>query len=169
MIVFDYYGLCFGVNRPGGNDTTMKILVHTDEYYPTAQACAYRMQVFVDTFLALGHQVTVITSSANLGNGSVDTQSHKEKILYAPAIPMKKKTTLIRMLNNLSFGISSVFTALRAGKADVVITTSPPAPGQHPGLVHRPMQGRKAGLRRAGHLARCGPGDGELFREQFLL
>ena len=102
----------------------MRILIHTDEYYPTAQACAYRMGVLAEAFLQQGHQVTVIASSANKVNGTMNDRP--ERILYAPTIRMKKKTTVMRMLNNLSFGINSVFTAMKAGKADVVITTSPP-------------------------------------------
>lgn len=104
----------------------MRIIIHSDEYYPTAQACAFRMQVFADTFMAEGNQVTVITSSANKANSVKDSIQKQEKIIYSPAIRMKKKTTVMRMLNNLSFGFTSVFSSLRAGKADVVITTSPP-------------------------------------------
>lgn len=104
----------------------MRVLIHADEYYPTAQACAYRMQVFADTFMALGDEVVVVTSSANKANGTIDKKLHKEKIIYSPAIRMKKKTTVMRMLNNLTFGITSVFSAIGAGKVDVVITTSPP-------------------------------------------
>lgn len=104
----------------------MRILIHTDEYYPTAQACSYRMQVFVDKFIELGDNVTVITSAANKANGTIDNKLHKEKIIYSPAIRMKKKTTIMRLLNNLSFGFTSVFSAIGVGKIDVVITTSPP-------------------------------------------
>lgn len=104
----------------------MRVLIHTDEYYPTAQACSYRMQVFVDTFMKLGDEVIVITSSANKANGSFEKEEHKERIIYSPAIRMKKKTAMMRMLNNLSFGFTSVFKAIGAGKIDVVITTSPP-------------------------------------------
>ncbi len=102
----------------------MRILIHTDEYYPTCAACAYRMKSFADTFIANGNEVTVITSSANKSNGKLE--SHNEHILFSPTIKMRKKTTLMRMLNNLSFAFTSLLTALRAGKADVVITTSPP-------------------------------------------
>ncbi len=102
----------------------MKILIHTDEYYPTAQACSYRMRTMADVFIDLGNEVVVIASSANKGNGTVEQR--REKILYSPTIRMKKKTPVMRMLNNLSFGFTSVFTALRAGKVDVAITTSPP-------------------------------------------
>ena len=73
----------------------MRVLIHCDEYYPTAQACAYRMQVFVDTFMALGDEVTVVTSSANKANGTTDKTLHKEKIIYSPAIRMKKKKPVI--------------------------------------------------------------------------
>ena len=104
----------------------MRILIHSDEYYPTAQACAYRMQVFADTFTKLGDEVCVVTSSANKRNGSIDSTKRSERIIYSPAIRMRKKTTLMRMLNNLSFGFTSVFSSFRAGKVDVVITTSPP-------------------------------------------
>ncbi len=102
----------------------MRILIHTDEYYPTAQACTYRMSVLAETFLRCGHDVTVITSSANKSAGEV--VERPERILYAPSIRMNKKTTVMRLLNNLSFGFTSVFTALGAGRTDVVITTSPP-------------------------------------------
>lgn len=104
----------------------MNILIHTDEYYPTSQACSYRMQVFADTFTSLGDKVTVVTSTANLGPSTDEQQLRREKIIYSPAIRMKKKTTIMRMLNNLSFGVSSIFSSFHAGKVDVVITTSPP-------------------------------------------
>lgn len=121
----------------------MKILIHADEYYPTAQACSYRMQVFVDTFISLGDEVTVVTSSANKANGVVDRLSHKERIIYSPAIRMKKKTTVMRMLNNLTFGLTSIFAAFLAGKIDIVITTSPPPLVSIPGWIIAKLKGAK--------------------------
>ena len=102
----------------------MRILIHSDEYYPTCQACAYRMKVFAETFSDLGDKVTVIASSANKDNGIVG--ECKERIIYSPTIRMKKKTTLMRMVSNLSFAVTSVFSSFKAGGIDVVITTSPP-------------------------------------------
>lgn len=105
----------------------MRILIHSDEYYPTCAACTYRMGAFVRAFVEAGDQVTVITSSANLeAGGRQGWPSAGERTIYAPTIRMKKKTTLMRMLNNLSFAFTSVLAAGKAGKADVVITTSPP-------------------------------------------
>jgi len=121
----------------------MNILIHTDEYYPTAQACSYRMQVFADTFMALGDTVVVVTSAANKANGIVDKKLHKERIVYSPAVRMTKKTTVMRLLNNLSFGITSIFTAIGAGKIDVVITTSPPPLVSIPGWIIAKYKGAK--------------------------
>lgn len=102
----------------------MRILIHTDEYSPTCRACAYRMQVFAQVLQAHGNQVTVITSSTNQ---RISPGGGQERVIYAPAFPLRRKTAFNRMLNNLSFSLTSVFAALWAGKADVVLTTSPPA------------------------------------------
>lgn len=102
----------------------MRILLYTEEYYPTCAACSYRMQVIADAFVKKGHTVTVLTSARNKDNGNIS--GRQERIIYSPAIRMKKKTVILRLLNNLSFGFTSLFTALKAGKADIVIVTSPP-------------------------------------------
>lgn len=74
----------------------MRILIHTDEYYPTAQACSYRMRTMVDAFIDQGDEVVVVASSTNKGNGKIEPR--REKILYSPAIRMKEKTTVMRLL-----------------------------------------------------------------------
>ena len=83
------------------------------------------MKVFADTFTANGDNVVVISSSANKESASQQVETN-ERIIYSPTIRMKKKTTVMRLLNNLSFAVTSVFSAMGAGNADVVITTSPP-------------------------------------------
>ena len=119
----------------------MKILIHTDEYYPTAQACAYRMRVMTDAFIDKGNNVTVIASSTNIGAGK--KEERREKIFYAPTIKMKKKNTLWRMLNNISFAITSIFTAFKVGKIDVVLTTSPPPLISISGWIIAKLKGAK--------------------------
>lgn len=91
------------------------------------------MQVFAETFKALGNDVVVLTSSANKAMGVFDKEARKEKVIYSPAFSMRRKTTLKRMLNNISFGLTSIFAALFVGSVDVVITTSPPALASIPG------------------------------------
>ncbi|MBO7708374.1 MAG: glycosyltransferase family 4 protein [Thermoguttaceae bacterium] len=111
----------------------MRILIHCNEYYPNPVAGSYRMQVFAETFKALGNDVIVLTSSANKAAGTFDKEARKEKVVYSPAVSMRRKTTLKRLLNNISFGFTSIFTSLFVGKVDVVITTSPPALASIPG------------------------------------
>ena len=119
----------------------MKVLIHTDEYYPTAQACSYRMQVMADAFRASGADVTVVCSSTNLE--TPNSIRRPEQIIYSPAIRMKKKTTVMRLLNNLSFGASSIFTSLKTGEVDLVITTSPPLLSSIPGWMIAKLKGAK--------------------------
>ncbi len=102
----------------------MRILIHTDQYYPLCGAGAYRMKVLADALISKGHTVTVIASSVNLEGKSAEKLT--EKVIYSPTIRMKKKTTIMRFLNNISFAVTSLFSSFKAGKADVVITTSPP-------------------------------------------
>ncbi|MBQ9082053.1 MAG: glycosyltransferase family 4 protein [Clostridia bacterium] len=102
----------------------MRILLHTEEYLPTALACAIRMDVFASRLRALGHEVTVLAGSNNLDHSKKNDRP--AGVIYAPTIKMRKKTTVMRLLSNLSFAVSSVCCAVGAGKFDVVITTSPP-------------------------------------------
>lgn len=102
----------------------MKVLIHVDEYFPTAQACSNRMRSFADALTASGAEVVVVCSKANLENGA--PKNGPEQIIYAPTYRMRKKTAVQRLLNNMSFSLSSFFCALGTGKMDVVITTSPP-------------------------------------------
>lgn len=101
----------------------MRVLIHTEEYLPTALACAIRMDVFASQLRELGHDVTVIAGSNHLGGAA---KERREGVIYAPTLKMRKKTTVMRLLSNLSYAVSSVFCALGAGRFDVVITTSPP-------------------------------------------
>lgn len=99
----------------------MNIILHCDEYAPHWGPCTVRMKAFSDTFQRLGDKVTVLASTTNLEGGKAE-----ENTIYCPAIKMKKKSTLYRLGNNLSFAISSLFKSVGAGKANVVISTSPP-------------------------------------------
>ena len=89
----------------------MRILLHTEEYLPTALACAIRMDVFATQLRSLGHDVTVIAGSNHLTGRAGEKV---EGVIYAPTVKMKKKTTLLRLLSNLSFAVSSVICSLGA-------------------------------------------------------
>jgi glycosyltransferase involved in cell wall biosynthesis len=51
---------------------------------------------------------------------------HEDNIIYCKTPPMKKKTTLYRMLNSMGLAISSVKEAKKIKNIDVVLTTCPP-------------------------------------------
>ncbi|MBQ9832132.1 MAG: glycosyltransferase family 4 protein, partial [Clostridia bacterium] len=48
-------------------------------------------------------------------------------VFYCPTFSIKDKSTLKRFMNNIGVAVSSFFVSFKAGKADTVITTSPPA------------------------------------------
>lgn len=98
----------------------MNLLIHMGDSYPDESPSAKRMRAFYDVLTEHGHHVTVM--APDYGNGNLGSKD----IIYCPTIRMKKKTTAMRMLNQLSFAISSVFYSVKAGKVDVVLTTSPP-------------------------------------------
>lgn len=98
----------------------MRIILHMGDPYPNESPAAKRIRAFYDVLTAHGHQVTVMAPDYRT------TDVEEKDIVYCPTIEMKKKTTAMRMLNQLSFAFSSVLFSGRAGKADVVLTTSPP-------------------------------------------
>lgn len=98
----------------------MNVLIHMGDSYPDESPSAKRMRAFHDVLTEHGHRVVVM--APDYCNGK---QASKD-VIYCPTIRMKKKTTAMRMLNQLSFAISSVFCSGKAGRMDVVLTTSPP-------------------------------------------
>lgn len=98
----------------------MNIILHMGDPYPNESPAAKRIRVFYDVMKARGHHVTVMAPDYR------DSDLETEDVVFCPTIRMKKKTTAMRMLNQLSFAITSVFLARKAGPADVVLTTSPP-------------------------------------------
>ena len=102
----------------------MRILIHTDQYFPATKACAYRYQVFAEEFIKAGHDVTVICSNSNK-KSNFEMPEREERIIYTSVVQVRKKTVLTRLLNNVSFLVSTILSAHAAGKVDVVITSIP--------------------------------------------
>lgn len=99
----------------------LRILLHMGDRYPGDGPNAKRMHTFYEVFTERGHEVRILAPSTGR------RLSAPEDVVLCPALPLKSKSTVNRMLNGLSYGFSSVIAALRLGKANVVITTSPPA------------------------------------------
>ena len=100
----------------------MNILLHCDEYYPRHVPIAIRMNVISEIFQKDGHVVQILTGAESLDGG----EKAEENAIYCPIIPLKKKSSLFRMFNQLSFGVTSFFKSFHTGKTDVVLTSSPP-------------------------------------------
>lgn len=99
----------------------MRIIIQVGGNYLEEWPETKRMRAFCEAFLQKGYEVSILSpSKGKKVNGP-------EGVYFCPVIPLKSKSTVNRLLNGLSFGISSVFAALKLGKADVVISTSPPA------------------------------------------
>ncbi len=96
----------------------MNILIHMGDQYPNETPCAKRMRAFYDVLTAQGHTVKVLAPKVN-------DEKH-ENVFYCPAPPLKKKKTIYRLLNSAGLAITSFVISFRTGKADVIITTSPP-------------------------------------------
>lgn len=117
----------------------MRIMIHCDEYTPLHVPCAIRMQVFSNIFQKKGNEVVVLA-----GSHSLDASSNVAKeAIYCPTIPLKKKTPLYRLANQLSFGIFSTLKCLFVHDIDVVITTSPPAIASAFGWIIAKIKGAK--------------------------
>ena len=98
----------------------MRVILHMGDPYPNESPAAKRIRAFYDVLTEHGHHVTVIAPDYR------DEKIEVAGTIFCPTIRMKKKTTLMRMMNQLSFAFSSVLYARKAEKADVVLTTSPP-------------------------------------------
>lgn len=99
----------------------MKIVIHVGGDYFGDVPEARRMRAFCEAFVRKGHKVKVLTPFERRNVAS------REGVYFCPVVQLKNKSAVNRLLNGLSFGISSLFTSLKLGEADVVITTSPPA------------------------------------------
>ncbi len=97
----------------------MKIIIHMGDAYRDETPTGKRMRVFYESFTAHGHEVKLLVPKIN-------GRSENKDVIECAVIPLKKKTSLYRFLNSVSYGITSVFASLKAGPTDVVLTTSPP-------------------------------------------
>ena len=114
----------------------MNIILHMGDPYPNESPAAKRIRAFYDVLTRQGHHVMVMAPKYG-GEQPIPN------VVYCPTIEMKKKTTLMRMVNQMSFAVSSVFCSGKAGKADVVLTTSPPVLISQAGWLIAKMKGAK--------------------------
>ena len=113
----------------------MKILFVTDNFPPERNAPAKRTFEHTKQWVRLGHDVTVITGAPNFPTGKV-FKGYKNKLFQKEKIEdinirrvwtyiAANKGFVLRIIDYISFMVSSFFCGLFSKKHDVVIATSP--------------------------------------------
>ena len=113
----------------------MNILFLTDNFYPETNAPAKRTLEHCKEWSSQGHNITIITGAPNFPKGKV-FDGYKNKIYQSEIINnlnVKRVWTfiaanegfLLRILDYISFMISSFFCGIFTRKHDVIIATSP--------------------------------------------
>jgi glycosyltransferase involved in cell wall biosynthesis len=114
----------------------LRIIIASQYFPPEIGATQTRMQAFAEYLAARGHQVTVICEFPNHPHGVIpahyrgrlveDDQTNPYRILRVWVKADPEKTTASRMAFYLSYMALATAIAPRAGRADVVIATTPP-------------------------------------------
>jgi len=115
----------------------MKILFLTQYCPPEVGAPQNRIFEFAKQLKKIGHEITILTAMPNYPRGEI-FDGYKGRIVYKEELEeikiirtwiyATKKTSFVsRIINYLSFTVSSVLLGLHhIGKQDVIITESPP-------------------------------------------
>jgi putative colanic acid biosynthesis glycosyltransferase WcaI len=114
----------------------LRIIIASQYFPPEIGATQTRMQAFAEFLAARGHQVTVICEFPNHPHGVIpahyrgrvveDDQTNPYRILRVWVRADPEKTTASRMAFYLSYMALATAIAPRAGRADVVLATTPP-------------------------------------------
>lgn len=97
----------------------MQIILHMGDPFLVNNPCTKRMRAFKDALERQGHRVSVLAPQTGQGE-------ELSGIVYCKTIPLKKKTSFYRLANGIGMAVNSVLEARKLGKADIVLTTSPP-------------------------------------------
>ena len=102
------------------SDKKLNIIIHMGDTYPYNSTNARRMRAFYDILTAHGHNIKVLAPRYK------EAPLSYPDTYYCRTVSLKSKSVINRFLNCFFFSITSFFRSLFLGKADVVITTSPP-------------------------------------------
>lgn len=117
--IFEHIRLTYETNTEG--NFIMNILIHIgSDKFPDEGPAAKRMKVFYEILKEQGHQVTVLAPAYRGEIKSI------QGVYYCKLPELKDKRPMNRLMNQIGFGLTSFFKSFRTGKADIVITTSPP-------------------------------------------
>jgi len=97
----------------------MKVVLHMGDPYILDNPCTKRMSTFASELIKRGHEVVILAP---------DTPGieKEEGVVYCKTPPLKKKTTINRLLNQGCLALSSYAEGKKVRNVDVVLTTCPP-------------------------------------------
>ena len=114
----------------------MRVVLLTHYFHPEVGAPQTRLLELAEGLSARGHDVTVVTGFPNYPDGVVQAPYRGRRfqverlgelrIVRTAVYPAPNRGVGRRLLNHLSFALSSIVGAARAGRADVVIVETPP-------------------------------------------
>ena len=120
----------------GRRSERLRIILLSQYFPPEVGATQSRMQSFAEYLAAGGHQVTVICEFPNHPHGVIpqtyrgllyqDDRSNPYRVLRVWVMASSEKTQLTRMAFYLSYMALATAISPLAGRADVVVATSPP-------------------------------------------
>lgn len=82
--------------------------------------CTKRMRALKEALVQQGHEAVILAPD-------IKGINKDPEVVYCPTIPLRKKNAFYRLANGISFALSSICSLGKAGKTDIVITTTPPA------------------------------------------
>lgn len=98
----------------------LRVLIHMGDPYLVDNPCTKRVRAFREELEKRGYETMVMAPD-------IKEIAREPGIIYCPTIPLKKKNTFYRLANGVSFAFSSICSLKKAGRIDVVVTTTPPA------------------------------------------
>ena len=114
----------------------MRVVLLTHYFHPEVGAPQTRLLELAEGLSAGGHDVTVVTGFPNYPDGVVQAPYRGRRfqverlgelrIVRTAVYPAPNRGVGRRLLNPLSFALTSIAGAARAGRADVVIVETPP-------------------------------------------
>ncbi len=113
----------------------MRILLLTDNYPPESNPPAIRSSMHAKRWIERGHHVNVVTSFPNFPDGKVfggyrQSLFKRETldtvdVLRVPTLIFPNRAIFLRILDFLSFMVTSCIASFFVGRPDVVLATSP--------------------------------------------
>jgi glycosyltransferase involved in cell wall biosynthesis len=117
-------------------ERSLRVIFLTHYFAPEVGAPQSRLLELASRLVAAGHTVTVVTGFPNYPTGivppdyrgrrSMEEQVDGVRVLRTAVYATPNKGFMRRILNHLSFAVSSITAVRRTGPADVIFVESPP-------------------------------------------